>query len=436
MPVDLDLLLSELRLVGPMQSADLLQAIVDPPVLERTVDGASTLEVTVTDVRRVLLRSGMFDARSWAVVDGLTFELVGVRKSGNRLTLTFEDAIAAGLRRHRQPDSAPAGSTSRAEWVRRLAGRAGVTVLVDPALERTATEVLSVESPDGDAWKSTGEAAEPVGARRFSDGDRLLVGGDEWLAGLVTPWRVAERTGPVHFIDVEMDVGRPASAASMDVDARRWAVMPGRQVELTGMGPADGLWLTASFRRRLTRRRAQVGLTRRRLVLPEPPPQSIESEIGPGANAPGVDRALALSGIRESGPDGAGASGWAWPTYDKRITSGFGPRRSPGVIGSKNHAGIDVGVRTGTKVFAAKAGRVAHAGSASGYGTAVYLDHGGGVSSRYAHLSRLLVQVGQTVTSGSEIGLSGATGNVTGPHLHFEIRVGGAAHNPLNYLPR
>ena len=84
--------------------------------------------------------------------------------------------------------------------------------------------------------------------------------------------------------------------------------------------------------------------------------------------------------------------------------------------------------------MASNGGTVSSAGWQSGYGYVVYIDHGNGVQTRYGHLSKILVRVGETVKQGERIALSGNTGNSTGPHCHFEIRINGEAVNPLNYL--
>ena len=89
---------------------------------------------------------------------------------------------------------------------------------------------------------------------------------------------------------------------------------------------------------------------------------------------------------------------------------------------------------TGTPVYASNGGTVAFAGWASGYGYAVYINHSDGRQTRYGHLSKVLVKAGQTVSQGQKIALSGNTGRSTGPHLHFEIRIGGQAVNPIKYL--
>ena len=127
------------------------------------------------------------------------------------------------------------------------------------------------------------------------------------------------------------------------------------------------------------------------------------------------------------------------PTYIKplsggRLTSQFGNRTSPTKGASSNHKGIDWGVPTGTSIVAASGGTITKAGWGGGYGYCVYIKHPNGVETRYAHLSKVLVSVGQNVKQGEKIGLSGNTGVSTGPHLHFELRIGGTSVNPLEYF--
>ena len=104
------------------------------------------------------------------------------------------------------------------------------------------------------------------------------------------------------------------------------------------------------------------------------------------------------------------------------ITSGFGQRSSPGGVGSTNHQGVDIGVPIGTEVKAAGGARVAAAGTVSGYGNYIDLQHADGTVTRYGHLSKINVVKGQQVQQGDVIGLSGMSGTATGPHLHFEVR--------------
>jgi len=121
-----------------------------------------------------------------------------------------------------------------------------------------------------------------------------------------------------------------------------------------------------------------------------------------------------------------------WPLSGFRITTYFGQR---GAF-QRYHTGIDLAAPYGTPIVAAKAGQVEVAGwSSMGYGFHVVLDHGGGVETLYAHMSRIAVRAGQWVEAGQVIGYVGSTGWSTGPHLHFEVRVNGVARNPLAYLP-
>jgi murein DD-endopeptidase MepM/ murein hydrolase activator NlpD len=127
-------------------------------------------------------------------------------------------------------------------------------------------------------------------------------------------------------------------------------------------------------------------------------------------------------------PSRVGGSGVAWPTNGS-VTSGFGYR-----WGSL-HAGIDIANGTGTPIRAAKAGTIILAGWNGGYGNCIVIDHGGGFSTLYGHMTRLRASEGQRVSQGDLIGDMGSTGNSTGSHLHFETRVNGSAQDPTRYLP-
>lgn len=123
-----------------------------------------------------------------------------------------------------------------------------------------------------------------------------------------------------------------------------------------------------------------------------------------------------------------------WPLSTVRVTSEFGPRIHPIYGTERMHDGLDFGAAMGTSIFAASEGVVVAAGERGGYGNTVVIDHGGSLSTLYAHQSSMAVSVGDTVRRGQIIGYVGSTGFSTGPHLHFEVRVNGAPVDPMLYL--
>ncbi len=131
---------------------------------------------------------------------------------------------------------------------------------------------------------------------------------------------------------------------------------------------------------------------------------------------------------------GSGSMLWPCPVYT-RITSEFGGRNHP-ITGKwqSGHKGIDIASGRGNPIIAAKAGTVVKSYLSSSYGNYVVISHGGGLMTAYAHMSKRMVSVGDTVAAGQQIGTVGSTGNSTGNHLHFEVYVDGAVVNPRNYV--
>jgi murein DD-endopeptidase MepM/ murein hydrolase activator NlpD len=125
-----------------------------------------------------------------------------------------------------------------------------------------------------------------------------------------------------------------------------------------------------------------------------------------------------------------------WPVFGF-LSDRFGRRENFSELGeSPFHAGIDIASGYGNRVLASADGTVITADQLTGYGNIVVIDHGFGISTRYAHLSAFNVQLGQRVKRGQIVGFVGATGRSTGPHLHYEVRVDGKPVNPLRYIPR
>ena len=122
------------------------------------------------------------------------------------------------------------------------------------------------------------------------------------------------------------------------------------------------------------------------------------------------------------------------PTPGKRISSRYGSRKDPFTGRAAVHGGIDFRARRGTPVYATGNGKIVKAGRLGGYGKLVEIDHGHGITTRYAHLSKIKVKVGQRVKKGTRIGNVGSTGRSTGPHLHYEVRRNGRTHNPIKFV--
>jgi murein DD-endopeptidase MepM/ murein hydrolase activator NlpD len=138
--------------------------------------------------------------------------------------------------------------------------------------------------------------------------------------------------------------------------------------------------------------------------------------------------AASSGGSSGGGSSGSGtsSSGFIWPVSGV-VTSGFGMRWG------RMHEGIDIAAPTGTGIRAAAAGRIIYTGYMSGYGNITIIDHGNGLSTAYAHQSAFYIG-GGSVSQGTVIGAVGTTGNSTGPHLHFEVRVNGSPVDPMGYL--
>jgi murein DD-endopeptidase MepM/ murein hydrolase activator NlpD len=132
------------------------------------------------------------------------------------------------------------------------------------------------------------------------------------------------------------------------------------------------------------------------------------------------------STLLASRPTGWPVKGW--------ISSGFGERNSPLTGKEGFHTGVDIANDMGSPIHATADGEVAYAGWEGGYGKLVIVRHGNGYATYYGHLSELRTSVGKPIKRGDVVGLMGATGNTTGPHLHYEVRVFGAAVNPVKYL--
>lgn len=159
---------------------------------------------------------------------------------------------------------------------------------------------------------------------------------------------------------------------------------------------------------------------------------SAGAHVGRVVLTPGAaSRYPAQAELGDHSSSGENFANWRWPTERPKITSPFGTR------GRKFHEGVDLEAVTGTPVLAVQSGLVVYAGTKiRGYGKLIVLKHDSGILTLYAHNSTLFVKAGDRVEQGQQLSLSGRSGRVRGPHLHFEIRRGVVALNPADLLPR
>jgi murein DD-endopeptidase MepM/ murein hydrolase activator NlpD len=220
-----------------------------------------------------------------------------------------------------------------------------------------------------------------------------------------------------------------ASQFGLDVDTLRWSnPQVARNPDLLSIGqelvilPVPGAYITVQPGDTLERLAARWG------VAPEDIGNYPLNHLSPGEEpAPGARLIIPYGRleVKLAPPGPAEGYTYAWPIRGT-ITQAYSAR----------HRGIDLAAPYGAKVYASRAGRcISAAWSKVGYGYLVILDHGDGSRTYYSHLKGAWVSPGQWVDRGGLIGEVGSTGNSTGPHVHFEIRIGGVPQNPLNYLP-
>ena len=213
-----------------------------------------------------------------------------------------------------------------------------------------------------------------------------------------------------------VDGGQMKALAAIDRSAASVASRDAAIVAKTGLDPA-----------KLVSPRAQAGVGG----------PFIPAEVDP--NAPAFDQTLSRVARDVAAAERLRALMPFMPVRmplfgDASITSPFGYRADPFLGRLALHPGVDLTEAWGAEIHATAAGRVTHAGPMGGYGVMVEIDHGNGLVTRYAHMSRALVEEGQDVAQGAVLGKMGSSGRSTGPHLHYEVRVDGDPVDPERYL--
>ena len=268
-------------------------------------------------------------------------------------------------------------------------------------------------------------------ADRAGQGRAATIAFQVWRPVLLCVCMTALMAGPAHAASPPIPKSRPSLASlESSIDSVR--------AESSRIGTK-----LVTRLRTLSKLLAKAGLDVNRLVAEATPAagQLSEGQGGPLVPATGrgagraVERAAAADLDRLQRMQSVLlAMPLAAPMTEYKLNSGFGYRRDPFRRRGAVHTGLDFGGPRNAPIHATAPGTVVESGRAGAYGIMVVVDHGMGIETRYAHLSRALVRVGDKVTTGKTIGTMGRTGRATGHHLHYEIRVNGRALNPKPFL--
>lgn len=303
--------------------ADLLQA-VESLTMRETITGASTIDVTLKDPHRTLLRSGLLSGRSTIVLDDAGFELAAVKKAGTSLSVTFEDMAVAALRQRKGSRAVAAGTMSRAQfcvslirevpWIHvaaapgakslvQLARGTGSTTTpadtgivggwgtygaatpgspLDPLAALAAAAITQVatshattktakKADEEDSWTAITRIMADIGWRACVVRGVVYLAPDSYLMShALHRYALSETADGVDNIDLDYDIGKPAATATATVWAGRTALSAGSAVTLTGMGAGDGTWLVETITRTAHSKQATASLIRPQPTLPEP----------------------------------------------------------------------------------------------------------------------------------------------------------------------
>lgn len=257
---------------------DLQLKIVDRVVgvtLERPIDGAAQLTVSLLDTDRTITRSPVVTGAARILLGDLPWRLVEVRKAEG-VDLTFEEELASRLRRATGFLEARAGTTRRSDFARRLVRDADrdATLRLERSPETTRQQIArGSEDEDDDpesSWDALGRLADEVGWRWFVDRGRAYFVSDDWFLANRNLKTARESTGMVDGISWDVDARKSADDATLTVRADPFVWNPGDPVEVSGEGPADGLWRIRSVTETAGTRQVTVELTRPASTLDEP----------------------------------------------------------------------------------------------------------------------------------------------------------------------
>ncbi len=343
------------------------------------------------DVRMEDVHTSVPSTYDWQMAAGLPVTAVAVMYNGKPVVYTADDASATQVLQRVQQALAPTGVA--ADDVQ-FAGKV--------ALQPTVVSVANVMSPDSAVRYILHPSRTTLVGRGISL--RMIADGAD-ASRAVSPPSTAE--APLMAVEADVTVSREV-AVPYTIQYVKSNQLAAGTVKVQRHGQPG-------------KKREQVEV---RYVNGKPVGQKVVQQTVLQSPQPEV----ALLGIN----NGVASGSWQWPSPYTDITSPFGYRS---LDGGEMHPGVDIGCPIGTPVYASNNGVVEEAGwNSGGYGNWIKINNGNGIETVYGHLSRPVVHAGQTVSKGQLIGYSGDTGHVTGPHLHYEVRINGRPVEPTPYM--
>jgi murein DD-endopeptidase MepM/ murein hydrolase activator NlpD len=387
-----------------LAAAALLTLLLAAPAAP-AADLQSTLEAKQSQLRKVEERKGVLTttiARYGDEIKRLTAEVAGIRDR--------EAAVRARLvAKQAELDEAVAELTAARDRLERL--RAHLKRALT-ALRQRLVAMYEMGSPDMLSVLVGANSLDDLAARaEYLD---RLHGMDEAVVGRVRDLRDQVKALVARLRDAKdrIESARDAIAAEKEALTNARTALQGRQ-------------------RQLVNARGDREAALRKISEHE---EELDGSVAAIQGKIAAELAATGSTPLPVGPIKGGSGSMIWPV-DGPVVSGFGPRTINGSY--EYHPGIDIAVPEGTPIRAALSGTVSLMQSeveSGGYGNYTCLDHGGGLSTCYAHQSSFAVSLGQSVSQGEVIGYTGCTGYCFGPHLHFEVRINGSVTDPMGYL--
>lgn len=416
--------------------------------VDLTVEETSEVQIRLANTGRVLFGrghgvAGIGTRMRWGDLDLRVADLdLSPARGGSDFTIIARERAIQELKRtNGKGGSVPGGvhkDTSPTEYAQRQAQRVGLRFVGEgsarhPEIAATLNDSGLYESP----WAVLHRLARDLCYLCFVSAGVLYFGRPSWIVDRTTGVKVAAFSPELggafvgwwgdrdtdtlempRFHETEdpeaAQEGRFPFSRTLSFRLPRWRgelVRPGMRVELAGLQGIPDRWLVTRVGWPIDNGIAPVEVD---CVEPVDPP------LNPAKAPPAAEMDGSGDGPTQRS---TGAGGWRWPTYGT-VSSEFRSKSRP------NHAGMDIAAPTGRPIRAARGGTVTRAAVSSSYGNVVYIDHGDGYETRYAHQHRLMVRKGQRVDEGHQLGEVGSTGRSTGPHLHYEILRNGVPVNP------